>query len=250
MNLSDAAQRPPKAAMLVAQRIVRDAMRDNLTAGDLLLPERTMLEKYQTGRGTLREALRLLEFQGVIALKPGPRGGPVLQNPDASHLASTVVLLMQLKQAPFRTIVEVRNAMEPMISSLAAERMTDESLTDLKGTIEQMREEMNDQHSFLDANKRFHDIIAWSSGNTLFGYIIDSLLGIMDGTVLGVDYPTHRRSAILKAHEDIYLALESRDPVASEARMREHIEAYERYAERKYPQVLKETIPWDQRFYS
>lgn len=236
--------------MLVAQRIVRDAMRDNLTAGDLLLPERTMLEKYQTGRGTLREALRLLEFQGVIALKPGPRGGPVLQNPDASHLASTVVLLMQLKQAPFRTIVEVRNAMEPMISSLAAERMTDESLTDLKGTIEQMREEMNDQHSFLDANKRFHDIIAWSSGNTLFGYIIDSLLGIMDGTVLGVDYPTHRRSAILKAHEDIYLALESRDPVASEARMREHIEAYERYAERKYPQVLKETIPWDQRFYS
>jgi DNA-binding FadR family transcriptional regulator len=250
MNLSDAAQRPPKAAMLVAQRIVRDAMRDNLKAGDLLLPERTMLEKYQTGRGTLREALRLLEFQGVIALKPGPRGGPVLQNPDASHLASTVVLLMQLKQAPFRTIVEVRNAMEPMISSLAAQRMTEEHLTDLKGTIEQMREEMSDQHSFLDANKRFHDIIAWSSGNTLFGYIIDSLLGIMDGTVLGVDYPTHRRSAILKAHEEIYLALESRDPVASEARMREHIEAYERYAERKYPQVLKETIPWDQRFYS
>lgn len=249
MSPVEAAQRPPKAAMLVAQRIVRDALRDNLQPGDLLLPERTMLEKYQTGRGTLREALRLLEFQGVISLKPGPRGGPVLQNPDASHLASTVVLLMQLKNAPFRTIVEVRSAMEPMISSLAAQRMTDDSLLDLKATIEQMRVEMGDQHSFLDANKRFHDIIAWSSGNTLFGYIIDSLLGIMDGTVLGVDYPTHRRTAILKAHEDIYLALESRDPVASEARMRDHIEAYERYAERKFPQVLKETIPWDQRFY-
>jgi DNA-binding FadR family transcriptional regulator len=249
VTLVDPAQRPPKAAMLVAQRIVRDALRDNLKPGDLLLPERTMLEKYQTGRGTLREALRLLEFQGVIALKPGPRGGPVLQNPDATHLASTVVLLMQLKQAPFRTIVEVRSAMEPMISSLAAQRMSEESLTDLQGTIDQMREEMDDQHSFLDANKRFHDIIAWSSGNTLFGYIVDSLLGIMDGTVLGVDYPTHRRSAILKAHEEIYLALEARDPAASEARMREHIEAYERYAERKFPQVLKETIPWDQRFY-
>lgn len=249
MTIADPAQRPPKAAMLVAQRIVRDALRDNLQPGDLLLPERTMLEKYQTGRGTLREALRLLEFQGVIALKPGPRGGPVLQSPDATHLASTVVLLMQLKQAPFRTIVEVRSAMEPMISSLAAQRMTDESLDDLAGTIEQMREEMDDQHSFLDANKRFHDIIAWSSGNTLFGYIIDSLLGIMDGTVLGVDYPGHRRGAILKAHEEIYVALKARDPEASGARMREHIEAYERYAERKFPQVLKETIPWDQRFY-
>jgi DNA-binding FadR family transcriptional regulator len=235
MTIAEPAQRPPKAAMLVAQRIVRDALRDNLKPGDLLLPERTMLEKYQTGRGTLREALRLLEFQGVIALKPGPRGGPVLQSPDASHLASTVVLLMQMKEAPFRTIVEVRSAMEPMISSLAASRMS---------------AEIDDQHSFLDANKRFHDIIAWSSGNTLFGYIIDSLLGIMDGTVLGVDYPSPRRAAILKAHESIFEALKSRDPEASEARMREHIEEYERYAERKFPQVLKEVVPWDSRFYS
>jgi DNA-binding FadR family transcriptional regulator len=236
--------------LLVAQRIVRDALRDNLKPGDLLVPERTMLEKYQTGRGTLREALRLLEFQGVISLKPGPRGGPVLQSPDASHLASTVVLLMQMQQAPFRTIVEVRSALEPMISSLAAQRMSEESLEDLNDTIEQMRRDMDDQHSFLDANKRFHDIIAWSSGNTLFGYIVDSLLGIMDGTSLGVDYPTHRRAAILKAHEEIFEALKARDPVASEARMREHIEAYERYAERKFPRVLQETVPWDQRFYS
>lgn len=249
MVTASPAQRPPKSAMLVAQRIVRDALREGLVAGDLLLPERTMLEKYQTGRGTLREALRLLEFQGVITLKPGPRGGPVLQSPDASHLASTVVLLMQLKQAPFRTIVEVRSAMEPMISSLAAKRMTDESLAELGDTIEMMRAEMDDQHSFLDANKRFHDIIAWSSGNTLFGYIVDSLLGIMDGTVLGVDYPGHRRGAILNAHEQIYEALAARDPELSEKRMRDHIEAYERYAERKFPQVLKETIPWDQRFY-
>ena len=95
MTSAEPAQRPPKAAMLDAQRIVRDALRDNLRPGDLLLPERTMLEKYQTGRGTLREALRLLEFQGVISLKPGPRGGPVLKSPDASHLGSTVVLLIQ-----------------------------------------------------------------------------------------------------------------------------------------------------------
>jgi DNA-binding FadR family transcriptional regulator len=249
MNRAEPAQRPPKAAMLVAQRIVRDALRENRKPGDLLLPERTMLEQYQTGRGTLREALRLLEFQGVIALKPGPRGGPVLQSPDAAHLASTVVLLLQMNQAPFRTIVEVRSALEPMISSLAAERMSESALENLSGTIDQMRTEMDDQHSFLDANKRFHDIIAWSSGNTLFGYIVDSLLGIMDGTALGVDYPRHRRAAILTAHEEIFEALAAHDPKASEARMRAHIEEYERYAERKFPQVLKETIPWDQRFY-
>ena len=79
-----------------------------------------MLETYETGRGTLREALRLLEFQGVIALKPGPGGGPILLTPAPSHLASTLQLLMQLNQATYRSIVEVRTAMEPMTSQLAA----------------------------------------------------------------------------------------------------------------------------------
>jgi GntR family transcriptional regulator, transcriptional repressor for pyruvate dehydrogenase complex len=242
---ANGASRPPKAAMLVAQRIMRDVIAGRLKPGNLLLPERTMLEKYQTGRGTLREALRLLEFQGVIALKPGPRGGPVLQDPDASHLASTLVLLMQLKDAPFRSIVEVRTAMEPMISRLAAERMSEESLTELGGTIDSMRENLDDQMTFLEANKRFHDIIAWSSGNPLFGYIVDSLLGIMDGTVIGIDYPAPRRVAILKAHDEIYQALTARDANASEERMREHIGAYVTYAERKFPEVLDQVIRWD-----
>jgi DNA-binding FadR family transcriptional regulator len=249
MNASSAL-RPQKAALLVAQRIVQDALRENRKPGDLLLPERTMVEKYGAGRGTVREALRLLEVQGVISLRPGPRGGPVLRTPDGSHLASTVVLLMQLKGAPFRTIVEVRGALEPMISSLAAERMDEESLDELRDTIDQMHRDMDDQRSFLEANKRFHDVIARSCGNALFGYMIESLLGILDGTTLGVDYPMHRRGAILLAHEEIFEALKARDAAASGSLMRRHIEAYEVYAERKFPHVMDATIPWDQRFFS
>jgi DNA-binding FadR family transcriptional regulator len=245
MSITTGAARPQKAAMLVAQRIMRDVITDRLQPGDLLLPERTMLEKYRTGRGTLREALRLLEFQGVIALKPGPRGGPVLQDPDSTHLASTLVLLMQFQKAPFRSIVEVRTALEPMISRLAAERMTDESLAELGATISQMRDHLDQQDRFLDANKRFHDIIAWSSGNPLFGYIVDSLHGIMDGTVIGIDYPRPRRTAILKAHDEIHQAMRDRDPARAEDRMREHIDAYVRYAEKKFPEVLDEVIRWD-----
>jgi DNA-binding FadR family transcriptional regulator len=169
----------------------------------------------------------------------------VVLDPDASYLASSVVLLMQLKQAPFRSIVEVRSALEPMISSLAATRIDDKSVAELLGTIEAMRENLADQQIFLEANKRFHDIIAWSSGNALFGYIIESLLGIMDGTVIGIDYPSPRRAAILKAHEDIYGAIEARDASASEKLMRKHIDEYTRYAMRKFPEVLDEVIQWD-----
>ncbi|MEV0595742.1 FadR/GntR family transcriptional regulator [Nonomuraea cavernae] len=236
--------RPQKAAMLIAQRIINDAIKQGLGPGDLLSAEKSMLETYGTGRGTLREALRLLEVQGVISLKPGPKGGPVLQTPDASHLSSTVILLMQLKEAPFRSIVEVRSAMEPMISRLAAERISNESLDELGATIQLMSDDMDDEDTFLEANKRFHDVIAWSSGNPLFGYLVESLLGIMDGTVIGIDYPPIRRKAILKAHGEIFKALTSRDPKQSEERMREHIQEYVTYAERKFPNVLGQVIRW------
>jgi DNA-binding FadR family transcriptional regulator len=211
----------------------------------VLPPERAMLETYETGRGTLREALRLLEFQGVIALKPGPGGGPILLNPAPSHLASTLQLLMQLNQAPYRVIVEVRTALEPMISRLAAERISDESLAELARTIDQMRGNLDDRDSFLDANKRFHGVIAWSSGNVLLAYIVDSLLGILDGTAIGIDYPGDRRAAILGAHEGIYAAIARHDAAASAERMQEHIEAYSRYAQRKFPEIMEQTITWD-----
>jgi len=240
-----AGSRPPKAALLVAQRVMRDVVRKGMQPGDLLPPERVMLETYETGRGTLREALRLLEFQGVIALKPGPGGGPILLNPAPSHLASTLQLLMQLNHATYRSIVEVRTAMEPMTSQLAAQRITDEALGEVRLTVDQMRDYLDDRDAFLDSNKRFHDVIAWSSGNVLFSYIVDSLLDILDGTVIGIDYPRHRRVAILKAHEEIYAALAVRDPQASLERMREHIEAYATYAQRKFPEVLDQVITWD-----
>jgi len=237
--------RPPKTAMLVAQRIVRDIGRAGLRPGDLLPPERAMLETYDTGRGTLREALRLLEFQGVIALKPGPGGGPILLNPAASHLASTLQLLMQLNQAPYRAVVEARLALEPVISQLAAQRISDESLEDLAGSLGQMRGNAGDRDRFRDAGRRFHGLIAWSSGNVMFGYIVDALLGILESTVIGIDNPGDRRAVIVRAHEEIYAAIARRDAAAAGERMREHIEACTRYAQRKFPETLDQTITWD-----
>lgn len=67
--------KPPKTALLVAQRIVEDIHDQGKQPGDRLPPERDMLEQYEIGRGTLRESLRFLELQGVISLKPGPGAG-------------------------------------------------------------------------------------------------------------------------------------------------------------------------------
>ncbi|MBO0814130.1 MAG: FadR family transcriptional regulator [Actinobacteria bacterium] len=231
--------------MLVAQRIVRDIGRAGLRPGDLLPPERAMLETYETGRGTLREALRLLEFQGVIAVKPGPGGGPILLSPAASHLASTLQLLMQLNQAPYRAVVEARLELEPVISRLAAERIGDESLGELAGSVGRARGKLEDGDWLREAHRHFHGVIAWSSGNIVFGYIVDALLGILDGTVIGIDDRGERHAAILRAHEEIYAAIARHDAAAAGERMREHIEEYARYAQRKFPEILDQTITWD-----
>ena len=131
--------RPQKVAMLVAQRIMRDVSRSGATPGDLLPAEKAMLEQYGIGRGTLREALRLLEFQGVIALKPGPRGGPVLLSPDAAHLASSLLLFMQLHAAPYRTVVEVRHALEPITARMATLRGDKETVEGISLSFERLR---------------------------------------------------------------------------------------------------------------
>jgi DNA-binding FadR family transcriptional regulator len=88
-------------------------------------------------------------------------------------------------------------------------------------------------------------VIAWSSGNVLFAYIVDAVLGILDGTVLGIDDPAGRRPAILRAHEEIYAAIARHDADAAGERMREHIEAYTRHAQRKFPEILAQTVTWD-----
>jgi GntR family transcriptional regulator, transcriptional repressor for pyruvate dehydrogenase complex len=236
--------RPQKTAMLVAQRIVADIQRRGNKVGDRLPPERVMLEEYNIGRGTLRESLRFLELQGIIVLKPGPGGGPVVQQPDGSGLATALTLLLQFENAPFRTITEARTALEPMMAQLAASRMSDEQLADLKYSVDHMLDRVGDESEFLEMNKRFHDIIAHSSGNPLFGHLIDTLLGMLDGSTIGVDYPEHRRLAVHKAHVAIYEALASRDPAAASAAMQDHIMQYANYVERKFPDVLNTPISW------
>jgi GntR family transcriptional regulator, transcriptional repressor for pyruvate dehydrogenase complex len=236
--------RPQKTAMLLAQRIVADINRRGNTVGDRLPPERMMLEEYDVGRGTLRESLRFLELQGIIALKPGPGGGPVVQQPDSGSLATSLTLLLQFSGAPFRTIAEARAGLEPMMAQLAADRMSPVQLVDLKTSVDTMEEHLDDQVVFLEENKRFHDVIAHGSGNAMFGHLVDALLGILDGSAIGIDYPEVRRVAVHKAHLSIFEAIAAKDPAEAASAMEDHIAQYLRYAERKFPEVLAAPIVW------
>lgn len=237
--------RPEKTAMITARRIVQDIDRMGLGAGDRLPPERDMLTNYSVGRGTLREALRFLELQNVLSLKPGPGGGPMVEKPDASALANAILLLLQFDNAPFSEVMEARSGLEPLLARLAAQRISDADLEDLGASVDRMASNIGDLLTFHDANKEFHDLVAWGSGNSLFGFLVDALVGIFDGTVVGVDYNERRRRAVLKAHIGILEALKLRDGDASEQAMADHINEYVTYIEKKFPQVAKRPLTWD-----
>jgi GntR family transcriptional repressor for pyruvate dehydrogenase complex len=240
--------KPPKSALLLAQRIVRDMVRQQQGPGSVLAPERAMVEMYDVGRGTLREALRLLELQGVLMIRPGPSGGPVVLAPTSDHLASTLVLLMYVRNAPYRSTVEARLMLEPMICRLAGALISDETLERLAHTNREMERHIGSESQFLDNSRIFHSIIADASKNAVFAHLVGSLTGIMDGTVVGFDYPMARRTAVLRDHVIMLDALSARDGQASHDLMRDHLSAYSDYLEARYPEVLERIIPWERAF--
>ncbi len=240
------ALRPQKTAVRIAQQLVADIRARGLTEGDKLPSERAMLEEYEVGRGTLREALRYLELQGILAIRPGPGGGPVVRAPDAGNLASTVALLLEFSDSSYRTIVEARHALEPMIAGLAAERATETLREDLRKSVHLMRERLGEQQAFLEENRRFHDLIAWSSGNALFGYLMDAILEIARSNTLGTDYPLDRRTEIVEAAQAILTAIEAGDAEAGRRAMAAHLERSVEYLQQRQPERFDQGVRWGQ----
>jgi DNA-binding FadR family transcriptional regulator len=232
--------------MLLAQRIVSEISDRHLSPGTPLPAERSMLETYGVARGTLREALRFLEIQGVITMKTGPGGGPTVGEPSSRNFASTIAMVLQLENAAFREVVEARVVLEPPMAAQAAVRITDDELELLHQSVRDMRDHLDDLDFFLHENENFHDLIGKASRNGFFALIISSLNWIIDGSPLGVDYPVETRRAVLTEHQRIYRAIADRDPARAAAAMSVHIRDYAAYLERYYPQLLDARLRWEQ----
>lgn len=236
--------RSRKTALLIAQRIVDEITSKHLPPGAMLPAEKDMLATYQVGRGTLRESLRFLEMNGVITIKPGPGGGPAVCDPDSRDLASSLGLFLQLHATPFRSIVEVRQTMEPAIAELAATKVQPAHLERLRLSVESMEEHLDDEEKFLAENEIFHELVAWASGNQMFALLIASLHWITDGAFLGVDYPERRRRAVVQAHRRIYESLASGDPEMARSTMSAHVDEFANYLEKYYPSVFDSPMSW------
>src|SRR5689334_15450309 len=113
-------RRTLKTSEVVALEIVRDIVRQNLQPGDRLPLEADMLVQYRVSRSSLREALRLLEVQGLITIRPGPGAGTVVGRVLPGNLARTLTLHLHMLGATYDQLLEAWVESEPVLARLAA----------------------------------------------------------------------------------------------------------------------------------
>jgi len=231
-----------KTATLIARTIVREIHRRGLVPGDKLISEQKMVERYGVARGSLREALRFLELQGVLKIKTGPGGGPVVDAPHAQHLASTLALLLQFVGAPFRSIIETRLVVEPGMTVLAAQRAGADDLAALQASLDVLRDGVEDEASFHEEHRHFHDLIAFASHNPVFRFLLPALHWISDGA--GMVYGLPERRTVAGAMEQIYEAIEQQDGDGAALAMRRFFEGSLAYLDRVYPQIMETGVTW------
>lgn len=235
----------PKIAVWVAQRIAEAHFSQGIREGTSLPKEREMMEEYGVARTTIREALRLLEMRGLVRMRPGKNGGPVVTQPASDSLGENLTLLLQLEQASLRDVLDARLTLEPAMAKLAAERITTEQLDELERTIKEMRADSTlGDHVFADHNWCFHDTISRAAHSAALKFFLDSLRSIADGTSAGIHYSPQRHNATAAAHERIVYALRQRDPGQAEQAMREHIEEIGMFWRSRYPELLSTPIHW------
>lgn len=240
-----APRRGTKRALVVAHQIVNEIGQGNLKVGDKLPSEQDMLIRYGVARATLREALRFLELQGVIHLKSGPGGGPVLRVPKPDNFASTMALLLQFVGADFRALIEVRQAIGPGMAAHAAERATENDINRLRCSLDRLRSLEGTSSDYVEENRRFHDLLAWASRNPLIGFLVVALHQITNASGIGIAYSESERNYQMKAYERIFSAIEGRNPEMASTEMLRFMRRSDNYMEKRYPDLMSKCVRWD-----
>src|SRR5260221_9828154 len=149
-----------------------------LKAGDRLPPERELAEQLGVGRGHVREALRKLEFYGI--LQTFPQSGTVVASLGAGALDRLICNLLDLDRDDIKALTETRGILEIHSAQLAAQRASKTEVADIRGALEAFRAEVHAGRPALEEDLLFHLAIARSAHNP----VMSSLIGLMTPDII------------------------------------------------------------------
>lgn len=191
--------------------------------GDKLPPEREIAEKLGVSRASLREALRVLEVDGLVISRPG--GGRFVRAADPKMLFSANGVISALERSAIRDLLEAREAIECQIASLAAKRATSEEVAELRRILISIKARMEEGEALLDLDTVFHRTLALASHNFVFVNWVTLSLEMLQDTRRKTLRTMERRERLLDELAKITDAIEAHDARTAEEAMRLHIDA-------------------------
>ncbi|WP_175084923.1 FadR/GntR family transcriptional regulator [Candidatus Frankia nodulisporulans] len=232
--------------MQLARAIVRQLA--ELPRGASLPGEAEMISSYGASRSSVREALRILEVQGLITIRPGPGGGPVLVGPQSSSLGRTATLFFHLLRTRYSHLLRAQVALEPLLARLAATNPDREELRVLEryATPEPVDVET---FAYLDRACAFHAAVIAASGNPVLALICQSLRDIAEDRLAtrvegAVVRDPRERQATIDEHQAIATAVLAGAADTAEARMAAHMEAYCTRVLAGHAELAEEIVDW------
>lgn len=236
-------RRPAKMGEVIADAIADEILEQNMAPGTRLPNEAQMVEQYEAGRGTVREAMRLLEADGLIDVRPGLGGGPVVREPDVDRVARRLSILLRLSGSSFGAVVDARKALEPTLAHHAAIAASEDQIAALRDSVERLRlAQDSGGQAFIDENARFHSLVAEASDNPVLHTFWLAIRAIIDGQEVGVRYEDDARAAVVVAHERVLKAIESHDPQKAAAEMSRHVAAIDQHLSEHHPELIDDPI--------
>jgi DNA-binding FadR family transcriptional regulator len=212
----------------VADHIEEMIADKQLQEGEQLPSERELAGMFGVNRGSIRQAISLLQHRGLVQSRLG--SGTYITRVPGNVLGQSIERYVALGNCTHEDLLDLREIHEPGIAALAARRATSEDLARLKALVEQIETANNPDDLMLNiaADADFHKALATATHNPLITAIMTGLQGAMR-TWLQVQAEKDRGQLLdaVRGHRVIYNAIADRDPERARDTMRQHI-AYAR----------------------
>lgn len=237
-----------KVSQRLARVIAYEVARARMPEGSALPREQEMAQQYGVGRASVREALRLLELQGVVRIQAGKGGGPEVGYPDGRDLAETMTVALQMQDTNFGAVSDVVVALAGDEAAMAAGRTA--ARRRKKGSLDDalapLPENLRDDE-FLRLSRRFHFELREVAGNNVLSYLLDGMDHLYTRRIVSIFEYQWTRQEMLEIHSDhAQIATAVRRGDVDEARIAAgaHMRRQTDHAVRVHPYLLREMIDW------
>lgn len=243
-GVEQARGRAPKMSKQIANRIADQILGGDIQPGDRLPTEKEMVAEFAVARTTVREALRLLESQGLVVVRAGAGGGPVACRPQFASLGNTLKLFLQLEGANLSDVIDTRLTLEPVVAQQATPRITEDRLDELQAALDSMRTSPDDYDNFVEKNALFHAIIYTAAGNPVLRIVMETLLLLVREAEPVAKHPEVTRIAAVEAQQLVLNAMRARNAAAAADAMEAFVQDAAKYYRKRLAYVISQPVHW------